>query len=734
MAPPPPAQASLVERLKKLATTLQFAWFVGHATLLLSVFRYFLSYITLNYYSTWAQLSYRLAFISAVVTYGIVVFKAYRARLKPGTSPQQLAVSLLSDENVQYLLISLVWLFSRQLPLALLPFTVYSLFHVATYTRTNLIPVLQPPKTVAGATPTSPGASKSQSALANAIGRFVKEYYDVSMGLVAGLEIALWFRLLFSAITFSKRSWILLTIYTIFLRARFAQSHFVQNAFAQGTAKIDQQVNAANVAPAAKQAWETTKRVGKQVIEALAQRTGATLIGRPVLLGAIYRATAAPQGAAGSASDVFNPTKKAVSNKTFQRALARLGVEHRNPPRHPVKTTKALRLLYHVNEGAERWGLTHELYRKYWVEGKDVSDSAVLVESVRKVLLGRGRAEEVVRAIEAGLVEGQRERALLEEATTSALDKGAFGLPAFWLPQEEWADTKGARHRGKLYWGQDRMNFVEAAALLIREGKNGQGWGQIKSVALPALLPRLIQQRSIPNGEEAKLEFWYDFSSPWAYLGWTQLPRLQRQFGDRLHIEMKPFLVGILFREIGAPNLPASVNSAARRAYDLLDHNDWVRWWNAVNEQEGNPDKPVDFYWNDIFPIRTPLLLRALLVQPDLAAPLYRACWVRNLDMASEKVLAQVIDEAGYDARAIIEQANSPAVKSDLRARTEEAKRNGLCGVPTYRVFRRRIGERDWKQVSDVIWGQDQVAAVEDLLSGWDETQAVGLEAQHAKL
>lgn len=29
---------------------------------------------------------------------------------------------------------ALVWLFSRQIPLALLPFTVYSVFHVATYT------------------------------------------------------------------------------------------------------------------------------------------------------------------------------------------------------------------------------------------------------------------------------------------------------------------------------------------------------------------------------------------------------------------------------------------------------------------------------------------------------------------------------------------------------------------------------------------------------------------------
>ena len=58
-------------------------------------------------------------------------------------------------------------------------------------------------------------------------------------------------------------------------------------------------------------------------VKALAERTNARLIYRPVLLGAIYRATAAPQGAAGSASDVFNPTKKAVTAQSMERTINR---------------------------------------------------------------------------------------------------------------------------------------------------------------------------------------------------------------------------------------------------------------------------------------------------------------------------------------------------------------------------------------------------------------------------
>lgn len=77
----------------------------------------------------------------------------------------------------------------------------------------------------------------------------------------------------------------------------------------------------------------------------------------------------------------------------------------------------------------------------------------------------------------------------------------------------------------------------------------------------------------------------------------------------------------ILYR-IGAPNTPMSAVSEQKANYSRLDHGDWVRWWNAVNEQNGRPDKPIDFYWADVFPIRTPTVLRAAIAEPDLAAPL----------------------------------------------------------------------------------------------------------------
>ena len=88
------------------------------------------------------------------------------------------------------------------------------------------------------------------------------------MTLVALLEIGLWFRVLLSAFTFTKGSWVLLLVYTVFLRARYAQSHFVQGAFTQAVARIDAQIQNQNIPPPVRQGWETVKGLGRKAVDA----------------------------------------------------------------------------------------------------------------------------------------------------------------------------------------------------------------------------------------------------------------------------------------------------------------------------------------------------------------------------------------------------------------------------------------------------------------------------------
>jgi hypothetical protein len=144
------------------------------------------------------------------------------------------------------------WLYAKPVFFALFPFAVYSTFHFLTYLRTNVIPTF---------TPTAPGAPAP--AIAETIARFVKKNYDASMHLVANLELCLWARVFLYCLVF-QNSWILLAIYTIFLRARYAQSVFVRDALKGLELRGDALITDARVPDGAKTAWTVGKTIVKR--------------------------------------------------------------------------------------------------------------------------------------------------------------------------------------------------------------------------------------------------------------------------------------------------------------------------------------------------------------------------------------------------------------------------------------------------------------------------------------
>lgn len=109
------------------------------------------------------------------------------------------------------------------------------------------------------------------------------------------------------------------------------------------------------------------------------------------------------------------------------------------------------------------------------------------------------------------------------------------------------------------------------------------------------------------------------------------------------------------------------------------------------------------------------------------------ACWEQNKHVADESVLQSVLDEAGFNGADLITRANSPTIKEKLRALTAEAKELGLCGAPTYRVLRRQQNG-EFKPVGGLVWGQDEINVVEDLIAGWSPEASNGQIAEVGKV
>ncbi len=365
-------------------------------------------------------------------------------------------------------------------------------------------------------------------------------------------------------------------------------------------------------------------------VEALAARAGHTIDWRPILLGGVFRAIGQePSGA---------PAEKVRLNFLDMHRYARLyGVPLRLHPEHPKRSVSAMRLL-HTVEGAERVRLSHILYRYYFVENKDISDKQILAEAAAEL----GRPELAAR------IDDPESKDALRRATDEAIADGVFGVPSFIVDD-------------RLYWGQDRMHLF-----------------------LPEELTHPIPAE---GGAPREVSFFYDFSSPYSYLGATQIERVAAASGAT--VRWRPFLLGALFKQIGTPVVPMAGQSKAKQLWTHRDLGDWAAHWQ------------VDFNWPSRFPMRTVTALRMVLAVPAAARPglsqrLYRAYWVEDRDLNDPRVLAEIAGDAALVERAL----GDPALKQALIDATAEAHAAGVCGAPSFLV-----GE-------ELFWGQDRLSLV----------------------
>ena len=192
-----------------------------------------------------------------------------------------------------------------------------------------------------------------------------------------------------------------------------------------------------------------------------------------------------------------------------------------------------------------------------------------------------------------------------------------------------------------------------------------------------------------------QLDFWFDFSSPFAYLAATQVESVAARTGATLH--WHPILLGALFREINQVDVPLFAMGPEKQAMVMKDLQRWAWWWG------------VPFCFPAQFPLRTVLPLRCVLASPQpapLIRSLFRAAWGEGKDISQENILL----ECGLTPQQIA-SASSPNCleREKLRVSTAQAREKGIFGVPTFEVNGRFR-----------FWGQDRLSQVEHCLLGWE--------------
>ena len=358
-------------------------------------------------------------------------------------------------------------------------------------------------------------------------------------------------------------------------------------------------------------------------VEALAQRTGASVDLRPMLLGGVFRALDVPDKLFASL-----PEAKARHNaQDLQRYAALTGVGLRIPPGHPLRTVEALRALLVVGPPWEK--LIDRFYKAYWVENLDIGKPEVLMSLLGD--LGYDGADVLRKTRDSKVKEALRQQ------TDEALAKGVFGAPAFVVD-------------GALFWGRDRIDMVEAAL--------GGTPAPLVSDSMEFIHP---------------VDVFFDYSSPFSRVG---VALAERIFGD--YARYRPMLLGGLYRAMGTPDVPLFLMNDSKRAFMHVD-------LERQAERAGlSMSWPSRFPMNTILALRMTLAAGAGSTAEGrrLMHRIFAAYWDEDRDISEAAVLADFTP----DGAELLERTSDPAIKEALREETEAARALGVFGAPAFVV------------------------------------------------
>ena len=197
----------------------------------------------------------------------------------------------------------------------------------------------------------------------------------------------------------------------------------------------------------------------------------------------------------------------------------------------------------------------------------------------------------------------------------------------------------------------------------------------------------------------ARLEFFFDISSPWTYLAFSRIEALAKRMQTEL--VWRPILVGGVFNSVNKELYETRANpNKAKLNYSVKDIKDWADFCG------------VEINWPDNFPVNAVNIMRGAFFAldhdklPEYARLSFEAYWRDGLDVSHPDILSGIAEACHLPVNDFLTSLKDDVIKSRLRENTDELCQRGGFGSPT--MF---INE------TDMYFGNDRLPLVEAALT-----------------
>ncbi len=199
---------------------------------------------------------------------------------------------------------------------------------------------------------------------------------------------------------------------------------------------------------------------------------------------------------------------------------------------------------------------------------------------------------------------------------------------------------------------------------------------------------------------DAPILFYFDFVSPYGYLGAVAVERLAATLGRS--VTWRPVLLGVTVLKI--MGLKALPDTPLKRDYVRHDLDRYARLLDVPFHRASAPMQPLPamraFIW---------LAARDEALARRFGHAVFRAQWGEGRDMSSLDAVAALAESLGVDPVSLLAAIGSTPVKDALRVAVDAAVAAGVFGVPTFVVD------------GEMFWGTDRLPMLEQWIrtGGW---------------